>query len=128
MDAAKSESINLILTPLDLTTSHDVPFSHLIHPLLMSGPLLGGSDLSNAMTPLRAFTSAILHRVRRVSRELGIPDTFAMHDPLAVWVALAHAEIPRDATLTSGWGAEKRDFVIECIGEYTKGESVAYMV
>ncbi|KAF8604149.1 nucleoside hydrolase [Ceratobasidium sp. AG-I] len=124
MDAAKSERINLVLAPLDLTTSHAVPFSHLIHPLLASGPLLSGPDLSIAMTPLRAFTSVILHRVRRVSRELGIPDAFAMHDPLAVWVALAHAGVPRGAPLITGWGIEKRDFVIECLGHYTKGMCV----
>lgn len=76
------------------------------------------------MTPLRAFTSVVLHRVRRVSQELGIPDTFAMHDPLAVWVALAHARVPRGAPLITGWGTEKRDFVIECLGQYTKGQLI----
>lgn len=124
MDAAKSERINVILAPLDVTTPHAVPFSHIIHPSLASGPLISGPALSSAMTPLRAFTSVILHRVRRVSRELGIPDTFEMHDPLAVWVALVHAAVPRNAPLITGWGTEKRDFVIECIGQYTKGQSV----
>ncbi|KAG8763859.1 hypothetical protein FRC12_008373 [Ceratobasidium sp. 428] len=124
MDAAKSESINLLLAPLDFTGWHSVPFAHMIHPLLLSGPLLSGSDLSSAMTPIRAFTSAMFHRVRRVTRDLGLPDNFAMHDPAAVWVALAHAATPRDAPLLLGWGTVKRDFVIECVGEYTKGMCV----
>ncbi|KAG9104807.1 hypothetical protein FRC06_009277 [Ceratobasidium sp. 370] len=124
MDAAKSESINLILAPLDFTEWHSVPFSHMIHPVLLSGPLISGLDLSKAMTPMRAFTSAIFYRVRRILRELGEPDRFQMHDPAAVWMALAHAEVPRDAPLLPGWGTVKRDFVIECIGEYTKGMCV----
>ncbi|KAG9116807.1 hypothetical protein FRC07_007444, partial [Ceratobasidium sp. 392] len=124
MDAAKSESINLLLAPLDFTGWHSVPFAHMIHPLLLSGPLLSGPDLSNVMTPLRAFTSAIFYRVRRVLRDLGEPDRFEMHDPAAVWAALAHADVPRDAPLLSGWGTVKRDFVIECVGEYTKGMCV----
>ncbi|KAG8773764.1 hypothetical protein FRC12_002321 [Ceratobasidium sp. 428] len=124
MDAAKSESINLLLAPLDFTGWHSVPFVHMIHPLLLSGPLLSGSDLSSAMTPIRAFTSAIFYRVRRVMQDLGAPDNFEMHDPAAVWAALAHATTPRGAPLLAGWGAVKRDFVIECVGEYTKGGSM----
>lgn len=123
MDAAKSESINLLLTPLDLTTQHGIPFSHLMHPLFLSGSLISGPELSKSMSPLRAFASAILYRVRRVTRELGLPDVFDMHDPLAVWAGLAHASLPRDASLREGWGMERRDFVIECTGQYTQGES-----
>ncbi|ELU40624.1 hydrolase [Rhizoctonia solani AG-1 IA] len=124
MDAAKSESINLLLAPLDITTQHGIPYTHLIHPNLLSGPLVNGSELLQTMTPLRAFTSAFLYRVRRVTRELGIPDVFDMHDPLAVWAGLVHATLPRNAPLLEGWGVEKRDFVIECAGQYTKGMCV----
>jgi hypothetical protein len=122
MDAAKSEKIDLFLAPLDLTTRHGVPFSHLMHPLLLSGPLISGPELSKSMSPLCAFTSVILYRVRRITRELGIPDVFDMHDPLAVWTALVHASLPRGAPLVKGWAAERRDFVIECAGQYTQGE------
>lgn len=124
MDAAKSNSINLLLAPLDITTQHGVPYSHLIHPLLLSGPLPNGTELSKSMSPLRAFTSAILHRVRRITHEFGLPDVFDMHDPLAVWVGLAHAALPRDAPLVEGWEAVRRDFVIECLGQYTAGMCV----
>ncbi|KDN48721.1 hypothetical protein RSAG8_02708, partial [Rhizoctonia solani AG-8 WAC10335] len=124
MDAAKSESINLLLTPLDITTQHGVPFTHIMHPTLLSGPLVNGPELAQIMSPLRAFTSAFLHRVRRITRELSMLDVFDMHDPLAVWAGLVHAGLPRDAPLVKGWGAERRDFVIECEGQYTKGMCV----
>ncbi|CUA68492.1 hypothetical protein RSOLAG22IIIB_03529 [Rhizoctonia solani] len=124
MDAAKSESINLLLAPLDLTTQHGVSYTHLIHPKLLSGPLVNGTELAQIMSPLPAFTSAILHRVRRVTRELGLPDVFDMHDPLAIWAGLVHASLPRDSSLVEGWAAERRDFVIECEGQYTKGMCV----
>ncbi|CEL55646.1 Uridine nucleosidase 1 OS=Arabidopsis thaliana GN=URH1 PE=1 SV=2 [Rhizoctonia solani AG-1 IB] len=124
MDAAKSESINLLLAPLDITTQHGVPYTHLIHPRLLSGPLINGTELSQTMSPLRAFTSAFLHRVRRVTRELGIPDVLDMHDPLAVWAGLAHAALPREAPLLQGWEVRQRDFVMECDGKYTKGMCV----
>ncbi|KAG8744635.1 hypothetical protein FRC11_013347, partial [Ceratobasidium sp. 423] len=124
MDAAKSESINLFLAPLDITTQHSVPYTHLIHPELLSGPLINGPELTQLMSPLRAFMSIILHRVRRISEELGIEDAFAMHDPLAVWAGLVHAGSPRNALLLEGWGTERRDFVIECGGQYTKGMCV----
>ncbi|QRV90034.1 CCR4-Not complex component, Not1 [Ceratobasidium sp. AG-Ba] len=42
----------------------------------------------------------------------------------SVWVALVHAEIPRSAALLPGWEVAKRDFVIECVGEYTRGMCV----
>ncbi|EUC57090.1 inosine-uridine preferring nucleoside hydrolase, partial [Rhizoctonia solani AG-3 Rhs1AP] len=124
MDAAKSESIDLFLAPLDLTTQHGIAYTHLIHPKLLSGTLINGPELAQIMSPLRAFTSAFLHRVRRVTRELGLADVFDMHDPLAVWAGLVHASLPRGALLVKGWGAERRDFVIECEGQYTKGMCV----
>ncbi|KAJ1307775.1 hypothetical protein OPQ81_001862 [Rhizoctonia solani] len=124
MDAAKSGGINLYLAPLDITTQHGVLYTHLIHPKLLDGPLLNGRELAQMMSPLRAFTSAFLYRVRRVTRELGQADVFDMHDPLAVWAGLVHAGSPRHAPLVKGWGAEQRDFLIERKGEYTKGMCV----
>ncbi|KAH7341537.1 putative hydrolase [Rhizoctonia solani] len=124
MDAAKSESINLFLAPLDITTQHSVPYSHLIHPKLLTGPLISGPELTQLMSPLRAFTSAFLHRVRRITQDIGIQDGFDMHDPLAVWAGLVHASLPRNAPLVKGWEVEIRDFVIECEGQYTKGMCV----
>ncbi|CAE6459232.1 unnamed protein product [Rhizoctonia solani] len=124
MDAAKSESINLFLAPLDITTRHSVPYTHLIHPKLLSGPLISGPELAQLMSPLRAFTSAFLHRVRRITQDIGIQDGFEMHDPLAVWAGLVHAPLSRNALLMEGWEVETRDFVIECEGQYTKGMCV----
>lgn len=108
LTAVKQGLFNLIMCPLDITTPHQIPFFDLISP---------SSDPS---TPIRKFVSAMLGRVRELQASFGLPDAMEMHDPVAVWYAIAHAG-PSPAP---GWSLRPRDFKIERTGEYTRGMCV----
>ena len=105
LSAVRDGSFRLTMAPLDITTPHTIPFDDLIH--------------ENAETPLRAFSTAMLRRVRKVQASFGLSDAMEMHDPLAVWYAIAtsHGE-------AQGWQMQSRDFAIERVGELTRGMCV----
>ena len=115
--AVKQGAFDLIMCPLDITTPHQIPFSDLIHDENRSTP----SDPS--VGPLRDFISAMLIRVRGLQASFGLPDAMEMHDPVAVWYAIAHAG---RSTLNSAsnWAIRRREFKVERRGEYTRGMCV----
>ncbi|EJT98988.1 nucleoside hydrolase [Dacryopinax primogenitus] len=104
----------LFLLPLDITVPHSVDF-----PILIPAH----HDCSPSHTPLQSFITAILTRPRNVMRMLGEDDAFQMHDPLAAWFVIQHADIQGTA-LVPGWKAHRRMFRLERIGELTKGMCV----
>lgn len=61
----------------------------------------------------------MLLRVRKIQASFGLSDAMEMHDPLAVWYAIATSGGQAD-----GWILESRDFAIERVGELTRGMCV----
>lgn len=88
-----------------------VPFSKLIQT----------SDHKEGSQPqiLYEFLDAVLARPQRVMRDLGYThDSFEMHDPMAAYYLVDTIRTP-DST---EWRLQKRSFVMERTGEWTKGE------
>lgn len=129
LDACKAGLINLIMAPLDITTPHQIPFTDLIHPsYIPSSPDTESPNTASTSSPppgpLRSFVSAMLVRVRGLQASFGLPDAMEMHDPVAVWYALAHATLP-PLTSSPSWELRPRDFKVERIGELTRGMCVS---
>ncbi|WWD18918.1 hypothetical protein CI109_103374 [Kwoniella shandongensis] len=130
LTAVKAGAIELIMAPLDITTPHMIPFYDLIHPSVL--PIANDDGVvpeKEEPTPLESFVSAMLVRVRGLQASFGLPDAMEMHDPVAVWYAIANATSPKTKkgdtpTLSQGWELKQRDFIIERIGEYTRGMCV----
>ncbi|RSH81396.1 hypothetical protein EHS25_006928 [Saitozyma podzolica] len=142
LTGAKEGKFELIMAPLDITTPHQVPFSDLIHPSIAAaaaaqgGPakLTNGYPLKGVKTsptgehgeptPIQAFVGAMLLRVRGLQASFGLPDAMEMHDPVAVWFAIAHAGATKLSSSVDGWGLQKREFRVERVGEITRGMCV----
>ncbi|WWC63154.1 uncharacterized protein I303_105754 [Kwoniella dejecticola CBS 10117] len=127
LESCKAGLFQFILAPLDITTPHAIPFSDLIHPSVMPIPDSNGLiPAKPAPTPLEEFVSAMLVRVRGLQASFGLEDSMEMHDPVAVWFALAHASQKRNSPPLEeeGWVLKARDFKIERIGELTRGMCV----
>lgn len=142
LTGAKEGKFELIMAPLDITTPHQVPFSDLIHPSIAAaaaaqgGPakLTNGYPLKGVKTsptgehgeptPIQAFVGAMLLRVRGLQASFGLPDAMEMHDPVAVWFAIAHAGSTKLSSSIDGWGLQKREFRVERVGEITRGMCV----
>lgn len=107
---AETGDFPFVLIPLDITSRQTIEFDRLIP----------NKDLSNA-TPIEHFLSTMLKRPRIVLRQLGLPDHFEMHDPFAAWYTLRTSG---EGLCEPGWGTVKRKFIIEKVGEYTKGMCV----
>ncbi|KAG9051487.1 hypothetical protein FS837_006663 [Tulasnella sp. UAMH 9824] len=109
------------LVPLDITSKHTIMFDQLIPRDVVDGEGKA-TQLAAQERPMEAFISTLLRRPRRVLSQLGLTDDLEMHDPLAAWYVIRSptAEIAK----AEGWGTIKRKFVIETIGEYTKGMCV----
>ncbi|KAG8982166.1 hypothetical protein FRC05_000308 [Tulasnella sp. 425] len=110
-----------VLVPLDTTSQHIIVFDRLIPSDVVDGEG-GATKLAVQERPIEAFISTLLRRPRKVLRQLGLTDDFEMHDPLAAWYVIRSASAA--AAKEEGWQAIKRKFVIETIGEYTKGMCV----
>lgn len=120
VDAVEAKAFNLTMCPLDITTPHTVAFDKLIHKV---------DTQTSQLTPLQEFTSAMLVRVRGLMKSFGLDDAMEMHDPLAVWYALATSGCGQlDALLNEngwqGWTAQRRVFRVERSGELTRGMCV----
>jgi len=124
IDAAKSGLFTLVMAPLDITTPHTVPFDDLIHENYVPNP--DGSfpsPSSDPPGPLKNFIGAMLVRVRGLQASFGLKDAMEMHDPVAVWYAIANAGKPITA-LSDGWVVKTREFKVERNGECTRGMCV----
>lgn len=117
LEAVKSGLFRIILAPLDITTPHQISFDDLIHPSYPSNP-------DPSLSPLKHLTSAMLGRVRGLQASFGLPDAMEMHDPVAVWYAIAHAHLPRGEEAAPGWAVKGRKFKVERNGELTRGMCV----
>ncbi|KAH9986999.1 nucleoside hydrolase [Russula compacta] len=109
-----------LLLPLDITSSHLLPFSSYIAHI---DPAFAEDRPSVAAgkAPLTHFTNAFLRRTRSVMRAYG-QDGMALHDIVAVWAAIAHP--PGLEGSAPGWTARRRLFLMERIGELTRGMCV----
>jgi inosine-uridine nucleoside N-ribohydrolase len=116
LDAVNAGAFHMILAPLDITTPHQIPFDDLIHPSYPDNP-------DPSLTPLKHLTSAMLGRVRGLQASFGLPDAMEMHDPVAVWYAIAHAHLPAGQN-EDGWKVRARQFKVERTGELTRGMCV----
>jgi inosine-uridine nucleoside N-ribohydrolase len=116
LDAVNAGAFQMILAPLDITTPHQIPFDDLIHPSYPDNP-------DPSLTPLKHLTSAMLGRVRGLQASFGLPDAMEMHDPVAVWYAIAHANLPTHQN-AEGWVVRGRQFKVERVGELTRGMCV----
>ena len=126
LDASKSGLITLIMAPLDITTPHTIPFLDLIHSDYIptsDGSLPSPTTGDTAPGPLKSFISAMLVRVRGLQASFGLADAMEMHDPLAVWYAIAHASLPLGQS-AKGWQIKQREFKVERMGECTRGMCV----
>jgi len=106
----------VLLVPLDLTSTHLLPFSgyatHIDPSFAADRP-----SVSTDKSPLSHFTSAFLRRTRNVMRAFG-QDAMELHDIAAVWAAIAHP--PGLEGPAPGWGFRRRKFLIErCVLRYT---------
>ncbi|KAF8497657.1 Inosine/uridine-preferring nucleoside hydrolase domain-containing protein [Gautieria morchelliformis] len=113
-----------ILLPLDVTTSHELPFAEYkkwVDP--------GFSDTRspsepNDKAPLTHFTSSFLERTAEVMRGFGV-DAVQLHDPITVWCAICNPPVQDEAMysppLHNGWVICRRTFQVERTGEMTRG-------
>jgi len=110
----------VLLVPLDLTSTHLLPFSgyatHIDPSFEADRP-----SVSTDKSPLSHFTSAFLRRTRNVMRAFG-QDAMELHDIAAVWAAIAHP--PRLEGPAPGWSFRRRKFLMERTGELTSGMCV----
>jgi hypothetical protein len=107
-----------ILAPLDLTTSHELPFSVYKEKVDLSlesptAPSVGTSGKPH----LTHFTSAFLERTRGIMLGFG-KDVMELHDIVAVWCAIENPPVISEQgngmpTLQKGWKVLKRVFDIE---------------
>lgn len=111
LKAATLNIIPLIEIPMDITLKYGVPFDEMM-------PLQ-----SEKNHILQNFISALLVRPRKVYATLGLADELHMHDPLAAWFTIQHAETD-DLKVDRGWSIVRRTFLIERKGEWTKGMCV----
>jgi len=105
-----------ILIPLDVTTSHEIPF--LVYKAEVDPHFENTSSPSNPAKkpPLLHFTSAFLERTREVMLSFG-KDALELHDPVAVWFAIENPPGKESAgqspVLKQGWATTRRQFQVE---------------
>lgn len=99
----------VLLLPLDITSTHLLPFSsyitHIDPAFAIDRP-----SIPAAKTPVTHFTSAFLRRTRSVMRAYG-KDAMELHDIAAVWAAIAYP--PGPEVSAPGWTARRRLFQME---------------
>ncbi|KAF8813675.1 nucleoside hydrolase [Phlegmacium glaucopus] len=111
-----------LLLPLDVTTSHELPFPEykkLIDPAFHNSSL---PSISRDKSPLTHFTSSFLERTRENMLRFG-KDVVELHDIVAVWCALENPPFPDNApmVLALNWQGCSRIFDVERTGEITRG-------
>ncbi|GJJ06362.1 hypothetical protein Clacol_000553 [Clathrus columnatus] len=117
----------VFILPLDLTGSHILPFAEYKERVDTSFENTQRSSRPEEKTPLVHFTSAVLEMTREIMLGFGI-DGMELHDPVAMWCAIANPQIlEHDYNGNSGddlkpkWNKRKRAFQVERYGEYTRG-------
>lgn len=113
-----------ILLPLDVTTSHEMPFPAYKTEVDPEFENMSSPSDPTGKSPLIHFTSAVLEWAREAMLSRG-KDAMELHDPVAVWFAVENPpgkeSIGQSPVLTKGWGTARRQFQVERSGEFTRG-------
>lgn len=114
----------VVLAPLDITCSHELPFPYYtqkVDPTFKSTVQPSNAD---GKSPLIHFTSSVFERTREIMLEWG-KDSVELHDIVAIWCAIENppeinpvGDLPG---MSTGWVIAKRTFDIERTGEITRG-------
>jgi hypothetical protein len=104
---------SFILLPLDITTLHEIPFplyKQRVDPAFESTLK---PSIPSDKPPLHHFTSSFLERTREVMCEFG-KDAMELHDPVAVWFAIANPPSSKEKPIfAEGWNGVRRRFDVE---------------
>jgi len=114
-----------VLCPLDLTTRHALSLSTYAKRVDSQFKDSTAPSEEGTKPTIHHFTSSVLERTAEVMRGFGV-DALMLHDPLAVWCAIANPPIKEDTgdgqpRMQKGWGCQSRIFDIERAGELTRG-------
>lgn len=104
-----------VLLPLDITTPHELRFAEYIQTVDAAFRDTTSPSRAGEKAPLVHFTSTWLESAREVMLEFG-KDALELHDPVAVWCAIANPPAEQEGglpSLTEGWRAVKREFQVE---------------
>ncbi|CAD6577837.1 MAG: hypothetical protein CYPHOPRED_000385 [Cyphobasidiales sp. Tagirdzhanova-0007] len=127
-----SSSLPIYLLPLDVTSTHLLPWSQYTS---FVDPSFPSPAPASSLSPLTRFTSSFLRHTQEVMAQYG-KSAMELHDPLAVYLAMHYTPSPSASgsttssagpnlvQLTDEWHVEKREFVVEDTGKYTLGMCV----
>jgi len=106
-----------VLCPLDLTTRHALSLSTYAKRVDSQFKDSTAPSEEGTKPTIHHFTSSVLERTAEVMRGFGV-DALMLHDPLAVWCAIANPPIKEDTgdgqpRMQKGWGCQSRIFDIE---------------
>lgn len=114
----------VVLAPLDITTSHELPFPHYAQKVDPAFKSTAQPSNPDGKSPLVHFTSSFFERTREIMLEWG-KDALELHDIVAIWCAI---ENPPEINpvgglpgMSTGWSVAERTFDIERTGEITRG-------
>lgn len=122
--ALQGTRLPIQVLPLDITSTHTVPYSSLVKATYQTP-----SDTLGGASHLEKFIGTFLTHPRAFTNNLVAPeefhpdkhDLFQAHDPLAVAHAV-FAPMPSSGSVDDdGWKHTKRQFQIETSGELTRG-------
>ncbi|KAF7315264.1 Inosine-uridine preferring nucleoside hydrolase [Mycena indigotica] len=108
-----------IMLPLDITTSHELPFPTYKERVDPHFETSARPSIPSAKSPLVHFTSSFLEQARVVMLQFG-KDAMELHDIVAVWCAISNPPV-LDNSLAVGWRTHNRVFDVERTGELTRG-------
>jgi hypothetical protein len=106
----------VVLAPLDITTSHELPFPHYAQKVDPAFKSTAQPSNPDGKSPLVHFTSSFFERTREIMLEWG-KDALELHDIVAIWCAI---ENPPEINpvgglpgMSTGWSVAERTFDIE---------------
>jgi inosine-uridine nucleoside N-ribohydrolase len=114
----------VILAPLDITCSHELPFPYYVQTVDPAFKSTVQPSNADGKSPLIHFTSSVFERTREIMLDWG-KDALELHDIVAIWCAI---ENPPEINpvgglpgMSTGWVIAERTFDIERTGEITRG-------